>query len=206
MEPPVHHPDRDRLLHLDEARRVLSLPLEANGLHWHPFGVFGIPLAKRYVDDEVWVRRLHVWHPETNPVGESSLYGVHTHSGTASSHVLVGALTHHLYAFRPDPDGAWLEANTDGKRHARLTAHVQGDTVAGVTHTFPAHHPHGVSKPPGFAISLFEQREEGRAQPFTTWQRLDVPEEALVESAPVDPRMVLREARAVMEEACFAFL
>jgi hypothetical protein len=150
------------------------------------------------------VRRLHLWHPDATPVGPASPYGVHTHSGKASSHVLVGALHHHLYAFRPEEDGQWLESSRDGRRHATLTDHVQGTTAAGMTHTFPAHHPHGVGKPPGFSVSLFEQREEGRAAPFTTWQRLGVAAEPLLDAGPVDVRTVRREALALVEEALYA--
>lgn len=199
----VHQRDLSYLDHLEEARRVLALPIDANGLEWHPFGTYAVPLARRVDGDEAWVRRLHLWHPETTPVGETSIYGVHTHSGLASSHVLVGTLQHHLYAFEPAEDGAWREASRDGTAYAQLTAHLQGPTIAGTTHTFPAHQAHGVSKPPGYAISLFEQREEPRTKPFTTWQRLDGPEEGLLEHAPIDPVRVLREARVLVEEALY---
>lgn len=203
MEPLLHARDSAHLEHLEEARRVLALPIEVSGLHWHPFGVFAIPLAKRHADGQVWVRRLHIWHPETTPVGETSPYGVHTHSGTAKSHVLTGTLHHHLYDFSADEAGVWLESSKAGQRRATLQAHIQGPTTAGTTHTLPANHPHGVSKPPGFAISLFEQLEEGRSQPFTTWQRTDAPAEVLVDRAPVDPQRVLVEARLKIEEALF---
>lgn len=204
MEPLFHAPDPDHRSHLEEAARILALPAEASGFAWHPFGVFGIPLARRVDGGRTWSRRLHVWHPETTPVGETSQYGVHTHSGTATSHVLVGTLHHHLYAFVADEDGVWLESSRRGSRHATLRAHVQGPTDAGVLHVLPANHPHGVSKPPGFAISLFEQLEEGRAEPFTTWRHLEGPQEELVTRAPVDPKRALREARAVVEEALYA--
>lgn len=200
----VHRPDTAFVAHLEEASRVLALPIPESGLDWHPFGTYAIPLPRRVDGDDVWSRRLHLWHPETTPVGETSIYGVHTHSGDAASHVLVGTLDHHLYAFMQDANGDWREASRDSERRATLSAHLQGPTTAGTSHTFPAHQAHGVSKPPGFAISLFEQREEPRTRPFTTWQRLDGPAEALVERAPIEPRRVLREARGLIEEALYA--
>lgn len=204
MEPLVHAPDPARLVHLEEALRVLSLPLDVNGLHWHPFGVYGVPLARRVDDGVMYSRRLHLWHPEAVPVGESSLYGVHTHSGTAHSHVLVGTLQHHLYDFVADENGVWKECSKAGQRMAALRTHVQAPTVSGVTHTLPANQAHGVSKPPGWAISLFEQREEGRSQPFTTWQRTDIAEEELLSVGPVPRSAVLAEARALVEDALVA--
>jgi hypothetical protein len=200
----LHHArDPAYLAHLEEARRVLALPVEASGLHWHPFGVFAIPLARRVVDGAVWSRRLHLWHPEATPVGETSPYGVHTHSGTATSHVLAGTLHHHLYAFREEEDGNWRQASRAGETRAVLRDHVEGATDEGMLHTLPGNQAHGVSKPPGFAISLFEQLEEGRRDPFTTWQRLDAPAEALVTRAPVDLKRVLKEARGLIEEAIY---
>lgn len=195
----VHRPDHRYLLNLEEASRVLALPLAANRLEWHPFGTYAVPLARRVDGSGSWVRRLHLWHPETTPVGETSIYGVHTHSGMASSHVLVGTLEHHLYAFEADEAGPWRERSRECDRSTRLTAHLKGPTTSGMTHSFPAHQAHGVSKPPGFAISLFEQREEPRTRPFTTWQRLDGPEESLIEAAPIDPKRVLKEARGLIE-------
>ncbi|MBW3584103.1 MAG: hypothetical protein KY455_13510 [Euryarchaeota archaeon] len=204
MEPLFHAPDPDHRSHLEEAARILALPAEASGFEWHPFGVFGIPLAKRVLGDKVWSRRLHVWHPEATPVGETSVYGVHTHSGQATSHVLVGTLHHHLYDFVVAEDGVWLEASPAGKTQATLRTHLQGPTTAGVLHVLPADQAHGVTKPPGFAISLFEQLEEGRPKAFTTWRHLQGPQEELVLRPPVDPKRALREARAVVEEALYA--
>lgn len=207
MLPLQHARDPHHLDHLEEARRVLALPPDASGFHWHPFGVFAIPLPRRVHGDRVWVRRLHVWHPETTPVSELSIYGVHTHSGTAKSHVVAGTLTHHLYSFRPDEDGIWRECAKGATRMASLVAHVEGPTHQGTTHTLPPNHPHGVSKPPGFAVSLFEQVEPGPGEhgaPFTTWQRTDVPAEALVLRPPVAVQRVREEALAVLERALFA--
>jgi hypothetical protein len=201
MDPLQHAPDEQHLPHLVEALRVLSLPLDVNGLHWHPFGVYGVPLARRVDADAVYSRRLHLWHPEAVPVGETSLYGVHTHSGAAHSHVLVGALQHHLYDFVDDADGVWKRCARADTRMTTLRAHLQAPTSAGVTHTLPAHQAHGVSKPPGWAISLFEQREEGRQAPFTTWQRTDAPDEELQAVGPVPRSQVLGEARGLVEEA-----
>lgn len=206
MEPLQHAPDDRHLPHLEEARRVLALPIGASGLHWHPFGVYTIPMARRTVDGRVWSRRLHLWHPEAVPVGEASPYGVHTHSGTARSHVLAGTLQHHLYEFEADGDGVWSKSalGGGGPTRASLLGHLQAPTVAGVTHTLPAHQPHGVSKPPGFAVSLFEQVEGEGGPPFTTWQRTDVPAEALVLRPPVAVQRVQMEALAVLERALFA--
>jgi hypothetical protein len=188
--------------HLGEACRVLSLPLDVNRLRWHPFGVYTVALGKRTgADGTGWSRRLHVWHPDAEPVGDASPYGVHTHSGLARSHVLAGTLHHHLYAFSPDPDGIWLRRPGGGAALERLDAHVWAPTRAGTTHTLPADRPHGVSKPPGFAVSLFEQAGDGAGQPFTTWQRIDVAAESLLHVGPVDAGDVLREARAVVESA-----
>lgn len=205
MEPLRHDADLLHLDHLNVAQRVLALPVAASGLHWHPFGVYTIPLARRVADDgRAFSRRLHLWHPQGVPVGEASLYGVHTHSGEAQSHVLAGTLHHHLYDFEAEPDGIWRERLNGAERMATLRAHVWGPTATGVTHTLPAEHAHGVSKPPGWAISLFEQHEEGRGQRFTTWQRTDVDEEELVGVGPVPRGQVLEEARALIEEALFA--
>lgn len=198
----AHAPDSLHVAHLEEARRVLALPLREGGLHWHPFGVFTVPLAKRTVDGTAFSRRLHVWHPDARPVGEASPYGVHTHTGAARSHVLAGALQHHLYAFRPDGDGTWRRS--PGQELASLEAHAQAATPAGTTHSFPAHQPHGVGTRGAFSISLFEQSVAGRGPPFTTWQRTDVEPEPLVHDAPVAPRHVLEEARGVVEAALFA--
>lgn len=206
MDPLQHAPDEQHLPHLEEARRVLALPAGASGLHWHPFGVYAVPLARRTVDGCVWSRRLHLWHPEATPVGEASPYGVHTHSGTARSHVLAGTLQHHLYHFEPDGDGAWQRAALGvPEGPAALVAHAEAPTHAGVTHTLPAHQPHGVGKRPAvFAVSLFEQVDEAGGPPFTTWQRTDVPAEALVTRPPVDVGRVRVEALAVLERALFA--
>ncbi len=185
---------------------MLALPISESGMHWHPFGVYTIPMAKRTAGDATWSRRLHIWHPEATPVGEASPYGVHTHSGVAQSHVLAGTLFHHLYAFEPDAEGVWHEAPTDGGRRATLLSHLQAATKAGVTHTLPANQAHGVSKPPGFAISLFEQEDGPTVQPFTTWQRTDVAAEELVLRPPVPVSQVWREATAVLEQALYQAL
>ncbi len=199
-----HDPDEAHIAHLQSARRMLALPIEVSRLHWHPFGVYTIPMAKRLDGDATWSRRLHIWHPSGTPVGEASPYGVHTHSGTARSHVLAGTLFHHVYDFEADPDGAWDRAALgDPEGRATLVAHEQAATGAGVTHTLPANQPHGVSKPPGFAISLFEQLDGPTEQPFTTWQRNNVPAEPLVLKAPVPLAQVLREATLVLEQALF---
>lgn len=203
MEPMVHRRDAAHDAHLEEARRVLTLPLAVSGLRWHPFGLYTAPLARRERDGSTWSRRLHIWHPDAKPVGEASAYGVHTHTGPAESHVLVGSLRHHLYDFAAG-DGAWdcrpLGADA---RSARLVAHVSAVTRHGTTHALPAHQPHGVSKDAPFAISLFEQRDDAtdRATPFTTWRRTDVPAEELVRTPPVPVATVLQEARAALDEA-----
>lgn len=204
MEPLRQAPDPGHLVHLQDACRVLALPRHANGLRWHPFGVYVVPLPRRVVDGAAWSRRLHVWHPSGTPVGEASPYGVHTHTGTARSHVLAGSLQHHLYDFVADGEGVWQERSEAGTRRTRLQAHVRGVTRAGMVHTLPAHQAHSVGKGADFAVSLFEQVEEGRARPFTTWQRVDVPAEALVRQAPADLDQVLRDARAVVEQALYA--
>ncbi len=191
--------DAQRALHLEQVARVLALPPEASGLHWHPFGVYTIPMAKHRDEQGTWSRRLHLWHPLAKPVGEASPYGVHTHSGPARSHVLVGSLFHHLYAFQEDPEGIWQESPTD--RRCRLLAHVWEETRAGSTHDLPKDHPHGVSKPDGWAISLFEQLDGPAEQPFTTWQRSDVPAEELVRRGPVPIDDVWREARLRIDQA-----
>lgn len=191
--------DTDRQDHLLQVARVLALPQEVSGLHWHPFGVYTIPMSKRRDGDATWSRRLHLWHPQAKPVGEASPYGVHTHSGEARSHVLVGSLFHHLYAFRADGDGVWYEDPTD--RQASLVAHVWEETRAGMTHSLPKDHPHGVTKPDGWAISLFEQRDGPAEMPFTTWRRTDVPAEELVRRGPVPLDAVLREARLLIDQA-----
>lgn len=204
MDPLLHAPDAAHAAHLEEARRVLALPLEVNRLKWHPFGVYAVPLAKREVDGVVLSRRLHVWHPEARPLGAASPYGVHTHTGTGRSHVLAGSLQHHLYEFAPDDEGAWKQCSKDGERQARLLGHLQAPTLAGMTHTLPAHQPHGVATRGEFAISLFEQSEASRALPFTTWQRTDVEAEEVDLVGPVAARRVVQEALAVVEEALFA--
>ncbi len=179
--------------HVAEALRVLELPVQASGLHWHPFGVFTIPLAKRQRPDGTWSRRLHIWHPAGKPVGPASPYGVHSHTGDAVSHVLVGAVEHHLYSFRDDPDGVWA-VEPDGRR-ASLMAHASKQTRAGMWHAFPADHAHGVTKEPAeFAVSLFEQVAGTSQRPFTTWQRVDGEPEQLVRRAPVDLESVRRQA------------
>lgn len=197
-----HAPDALHGEHLAEARRVLALPLQESGLHWHPFGVYVIPMAKRVVDGVAWSRRLHVWHPLARPVGESSPYGVHTHSGTARSHVVVGALHHHLFEFAPDPDGKWQEATLgDPIGRSRLVGRVQATTSAGMVHTLPPDTPHAVTKPEGLAVSLFEQVGKKEARPFTTWQRLDVPAEALLRQGPVPVGQVREEALMALDVA-----
>ncbi len=210
MDPLQHAPNPAHHEHLLAARRVLELPIEVSRLHWHPFGLYTIPLAKRREDEtdggRIWSRRLHIWHPLATPVGEASPYGVHTHTGTAASHVLVGTLHHHLYDFEPDADGIWQRAALGvPEGRATLRGHLQAPTVAGQTHTLPAHQPHGVSKPPGFAMSLFEQLDEpknpGHAAEFTTWQRTDVPAEPLLKTGPVPLAAVQREALLVVDAA-----
>jgi len=198
----THVPDAARAAHLEEARRVLALPLSANALRWHPFGVYAIPLARRGLDGQVWSRRLHLWHPDAEPVGERSPYGVHTHTGRARSHVLVGTLHHHLYAFAADEDGAWQRAALGvPEGRAAMLAHVQAPTPAATTHELPADHPHGVTKPPGWAVSLFEQMESPGGSAFTTWRRLGGEPEEPDLRGPVPPGEVLREARALVEQA-----
>jgi hypothetical protein len=201
---PLFHEPNPRLAdHLETARKLLVLPIAASGLHWHPFGLFTIPMAKRSLEDMRWSRRLHLWHPEAIPVGEASPYGVHTHSGDAASHVLVGALEHHLHQFVPDADGAWTEQPTDGGRRASRTAHVQASTVSGMTHRLPADQPHGVSKNGAWAISLFEQKDARGTLPFTTWQRNDVPAEELVRTPPIPLDRARREALMLLERALY---
>ncbi len=183
---------------------MLALPIEVSRMHWHPFGVYTIPMPKRRTDEGTWSRRLHIWHPSGTPVGEASPYGVHTHSGVAQSHVLAGTLHHHLYAFEADEEGIWDRAALGvPEGRATLTGHVWAPTDAGATHTLPANQPHGVSKPPGFAISLFEQLDGPTEQPFTTWQRTDVPAEELVLKAPAPLAQVLHEATQLLEQALF---
>jgi hypothetical protein len=193
--------------HLREAARVLALPLDVNRLRWHPFGVYAVPLGPRTDAHGTWSRRLHVWHPLARPVGEASPYGVHTHSGRARSHVLVGALRHHLYEFAPDADGAWRRARlTRPAGRARLVAHASATTGAGTTHTLPPDQPHGVTRPAAagarcaWAVSLFEQIEDGGGRPFTTWQRTDAPAEPIHASGPADPADVLRASRVEVEQ------
>ncbi|MGB0652468.1 MAG: hypothetical protein ACPGQL_04645, partial [Thermoplasmatota archaeon] len=203
VEPIRHDPNPGFDAHLAEARKVLALPIEVSGLHWHPFGVYAIPLAKRTdASGSVWSRRLHLWHPAGEPVGPASPYGVHTHSGTARSHVLAGRLTHHLYAFEADPEGLWQRACL-GKPEGRATllAHLQEDTTSGTTHTLPKDQPHGVTKPDdAFAVSLFEQRGGEKAQEFTTWQRTDVPAQPPVRRGPVPLARVQAEGLAVLDQ------
>lgn len=194
-----HDRDAHHVEHLDEAARALRLPLDVNRLRWHPFGVYSLPLGPRTEGGVTWSRRLHVWHPQARPVGEASPYGVHTHSGTARSHVLVGALHHHLYAFAHD-NGAWRRAELGRPTGpARLVAHVQATTPAGTTHTLPADQPHSVTKAPGLAMSLFEQVTPGSGHPFTTWQRTDIKPERLDLSGPVDAATALRDAKRSVE-------
>lgn len=181
--------------HVAEAIRVLELPMKVSGLHFHPFGVYSVPLAKRSDAKGTWSRRLHLWHPAAKPVGEASPYGVHTHSGPAKSHVLCGSLYHHLYQFKVDDDGVWQRAclgEPDGR--ASLQDHVWGETNTGQTHAFPANHAHGVTKPDGWSISLFSQLDGPTTQEFTTWQRTDVPPEPLVRKGPVHLDQVARDA------------
>lgn len=181
--------------HVAEAIRVLELPIEVSGLHYHPFGVYSIPLAKRSDETGSWSRRLHLWHPEATPVGEASPYGVHTHSGPARSHVLVGSLYHHLYQFEADEAGVWERACLgEPEGRATLRDHQLAETKAGETHTFPANHAHGVTKPEGWSISLFSQLDGPTTQEFTTWQRTDVPPQPLRRKGPVELETVRREA------------
>ncbi len=205
MGPIQHERDPLHAEHLEEARRVLALPIAASGLRWHPFGVYVIPLARRHIDGHDRVRRLHLWHPKAKPVGPASPYGVHTHTGTAYSHVLVGALHHHLYEFRPDAEGTWLRTPLGGQPgRETLVAHAQATTTQAMLHTLPAHQPHSVSKSPGLAISLFEQDEEPAGQPFTTWQQQDIAAEQLVRRAPIPLDQVLTQMRAAIEQALYA--
>ncbi len=205
MGPLQHAPDPAHREHLEEARRVLALPIAASGLRWHPFGVYVIPLARRHIEGHDRVRRLHLWHPNAKPVGPASPYGVHTHTGTAYSHVLIGALHHYLYEFCEDPDGVWLRTALGGQaRRETLTAHAQATTTQAMLHTLPAHQPHSVSKPPGLAISLFEQVEQPAGEPFTTWQRQDMPAEELVRKPPVPLAQVLAEMRLAVEQTLYA--
>ncbi len=187
----------DQAGHVAEALRVLELPIEVSGMHWHPFGVYTIPLAKRTGPDGTWSRRMHIWHPSGTPVGPASPYGVHSHTGDALSHVLAGAVHHHLYAFRDDPEGAW-QVEPDGHR-ASLVAHSTETTTAGMWHSFPADHAHGVTKDPEvMAVSLFAQRDEKGTRPFTTWQRIDLPAEELVRRSPAPLDKVRRDAIAAL--------
>lgn len=190
-------PNPDHARHVEHARRILELPIEASGLRWHPFGVYTMPLSKR-TDPASGVtlsRRLHVWHPAAEPVGETSVYGIHTHSGTAHSHVLAGALEHHLYDFAEDPDGIWATGIVEGRQwRSALLGHVSAPTRAGATHTLPAQQPHSVSTPHGWAISLFEQVDTPPPSQFTTWRRTDLPETPLVRTPPVPVRQVQQEA------------
>lgn len=185
--------------HVAEAIRVLELPIEVSGLHWHPFGVYSIPLAKRTDEEGTWSRRLHIWHPSGTPVGEASPYGVHTHSGPARSHVLVGSLFHHLYQFKPDSEGVWERACL-GKPEGRaaLVDHVWAETLSEQTHSFPANHAHGVTKPPGLAVSLFSQLDGPTVQEFTTWQRTDVSAEELVKKGPTPLAQVQFDALSTL--------
>lgn len=188
--------DSDPIGHLEVARKALALPIEASRLHWHPFGVYTLPLGKK----DGWSRRLHVWHPSGTPVGEASPYGVHTHSGQARSHVLTGTLHHHLYAFEADAEGIWQRACLgEPEGRATLLAHAWRPTEAGMTHTLPKDTPHGVTKPDGLAVSLFAQEDGPTEQPFTTWQRMDVPAEELVRQAPAPLETVRREAWSAIE-------
>lgn len=202
VEPLRHDPDPAHAAHLEEVRRVLALPLEVTGFRWHPFGVYTAPLAKRSDAAGTWSRRLHVWHPAARPVGPASPYGIHTHSGMARSHVVVGTIHHHLYDFVADADGVWQRARLGTPEGpASLSAHVWGPTTQGMTHTFPKDQPHGVTKPDGWAVSLFEQLDGPTEQPFTTWQRTDVPAEELERTGPVPAKTVLQEARSVVDQA-----
>ena len=187
--------------HVAQARRVLELPVEVSGLRWHPFGVYTLPLSKRTdARGRTWSRRLHVWHPEAEPVGETSAYGVHTHSGEAHSHVLGGTLEHHLYQFREDPAGIWHTAVVDGPSWtSTLQGHLHASTRAGTTHVLPAQQPHGVSTPHGFAISLFEQIDTPGPSEFTTWRRTDLPETPLVRTPPVPVAQVQQEALLALD-------
>jgi hypothetical protein len=194
-----HDPDPWHQRHLEEAVRVLSLPVAATRMHWHPFGVYAIPLAKRSDGERTWSRRLHIWHPEA-PSPPPSPYGVHTHSGMARSNVLLGSLHHHLYAFAPDANGPWRVANPGMEGRARLVAHAWAATQAGTAHTLPADHPHGVTKPPGLAVSLFEQVDNGGGQPFTTWQRQDVSAQELQKRGPVPVASAQQLALLALQE------
>jgi hypothetical protein len=188
--------------HLAEAVRVLELPIKASRLHWHPFGVYSIPLAKRTDDEGSWSRRLHIWHPSATPVGESSPYGVHTHSGPAKSHVLIGSLYHHLYKFSPDDNGIWQRACLGAPEgRATLVDHVWAESTACQTHSFPANHAHGVTKPDGIAVSLFAQLDGPTEQEFTTWQRTDVPAEELVQKGPIPLTQVQFEALQALSQS-----
>ncbi len=200
VDAPRHDPDLLHDHHVRDARRVLALPVEVTGLRWHPFGLFTMPLPKRTDARGTWSRRLHVWHPDGRPVGEASPYGVHTHSGPARSHVLLGALEHHLYAFEEDPQGVWQRACLGrGEGNASLVGHTQATTRAGTTHSLPANQPHGVTKGDGLALSLFEQLDGPKAQEFTTWQRTDVPAEELVRRGPVPPSQAALEALVALD-------
>lgn len=186
--------------HLAEARRVLALPVEVSGLRWHPFGVYTLPLAKRQRPDGTWSRRLHVWHPAAEPVGETSAYGVHTHSGPARSHVVAGALQHHLYAFDEDLEGMWHTQVVGAESwRSSLRLHLHGATRAGEVHELAAQQPHGVTTPHGWAVSLFEQLDTPGPSRFTTWRRTDLPETPLVRTPPVPVRDVQRQALAFLD-------
>lgn len=198
LGPVQRAPDARRPEHLAEAVRVLSLPVEVTGLRWHPFGVYTLPLAKRTRPDGTWSRRLHVWHPSGEPVGEASPYGVHTHSGPARSHVLLGRLCHHLYAFE-EADGPWRRTLDGQTSPAALTGHVSAFTATGMTHDLPKDRPHGVTRPGGLAISLFEQRDGPVDQPFTTWQRTDLAPQGLVRRPPTPVDQVRCEALAALD-------
>jgi hypothetical protein len=192
---PAHHE------HVVHARRVLELPVDVSALRWHPFGVYTLPLGKRTDDaGRLWSRRMHVWHPDAIPVGETSAYGVHTHSGEAHSHVLIGALEHHLYEFEKDDSGIWHTAVVDGPEwRSTLRVHMQAPTPAGTTHILSAQQPHGVTTPHGFAISLFEQLDTPGPSDFTTWRRTDLPETPLVRTPPIPIRHVQREALLALD-------
>lgn len=192
-------PDPDHGVHAAEALKVLRLPVDVSRLRWHPFGVYTVPLAPRSRDGHMWSRRLHVWHPEAKPVGEASPYGVHTHSGLAISHVLVGTLHHHLYAFGPGEGWQRAALGTPEGTEA-LLEHTMAPTHEGTMHTLPKDQPHGVTKPPGLAISLFEQRDGPTEQVFTTWQRTDVPAEPLLRRGPVPVANVRNEALLALED------
>ncbi|MGB1696839.1 MAG: hypothetical protein ACPHK8_00395 [Thermoplasmatota archaeon] len=197
----VHREPNPRFAeHVAEAIRVLQLPTEVSGLHYHPFGVYSVPLAKRTDEEGTWSRRLHLWHPEATPVGEASPYGVHTHSGPARSHVLYGSLYHHLYQFEADAAGVWQRACLgEPEGRATLLDHVFAETRTGQTHSFPANHAHGVTKPDGWSISLFSQLDGPTTQEFTTWQRTDVSAEPLLRKGPVPVTEVARDALLCLE-------